>query len=82
MSSKEKAFELVTNYYSLITGMQLSFLSKLTVMPNGDSYYETAKKCAISSVNEIIKVINNDCMLCKQTKRDYWKEVKQEIDKL
>ena len=53
MTAKEKAEGLVAKYYSEISGMKLSFLSKLIIKPIGDSHYETAKKCALIAVDEI-----------------------------
>ena len=51
---KEQAKQLVNEYYSLISGIELNYISKLIVLPNGDSYYETAKMCAKKAVDLII----------------------------
>ena len=75
MTPKEKAKKLVDKFYSEITGMELSFVSKLIVLPNGDSNYKTAKQCALIAVDEIIKTSGFKVI-------NYWQEVKQEIEKL
>lgn len=85
ISLKEKAKELVNRHYSAITGMELSFISKLIVLPSGDSNYETAKKCALITVNEIIDtdmLIDEEVFVKKKSYSTYWQQVKQEIEKL
>lgn len=57
--------------------MELSFISKLIVMPNGDSNYKSAKQCALIAVDEILKL---DMLFIDA--ETYWKQVKTEINKL
>lgn len=91
---KEQAKQLVNEYYSLISGMELNYISKLIVLPNGDSYYETAKMCAKKAVDELIK---NSYFINELTSlrfkgslfinpltesKEHWQEVKKEIEKL
>jgi hypothetical protein len=87
MTPKEKAKELVNTHYSLISGISLNYISKLLVLPSGDSYYETAKKCAIFSVDQLI--IQNGELYLVQLDGTYYREknnflfkVKSEIEKL
>ena len=86
MTPKEKAKKLVDKFYSEITGMELSFVSKLIVLPNGDSNYKTAKQCALIVVDEIIKelpILDYHPLGSYTNPRiKYWQEVKQEIEKL
>jgi len=77
MTPKEKAKELVNKQYSLITGMELSYVSKLIYLPKGDTNYETAKQCALIAVDEIIKNVGNYGQGAV-----YWYHVKREIEKL
>jgi hypothetical protein len=84
MTAKEKAEELVNKFYSKITGMELSYISKLIYLPNGDSNYETAKQCAIIAVDEILiaNTFNKDNIECYLIEYKYYQEVRQEIQKL
>ena len=56
MTPKEKAEQLVNEHYSLISGLSINFISKLITLPNGDSYYEIAKKCSLVAVDELLFV--------------------------
>jgi len=84
---KQKAIKLVNTHYSLISGMELSYISKLIIFPNGDSNYETAKRCAIFSVDELI-IQNGDLYLVGldgryyREKNNFLFKVKSEIEKL
>jgi len=79
MTPKEKASELVWKYYNNI---------EHTI---SDEYaskdWEIAKKCAIIAVDEVLNTKTlkvRSCgfvKLCEQHK-EYWQEVKQEIEKL
>jgi len=66
MTPKERAVELFKKFYC---------------MPNNSKSriknieFDTAKKCALIAVEEIIKETD-------WTEASYWKEVKQEIEKL
>ena len=44
-----------------------------------NKYYERAQQCALISVGEILKVIEDNCL---EYEDDYWEQVKQEIEKL
>lgn len=68
MTPKEKAIELVDNYFVLADGI-------LT--------YEQVKKCALIAVYEIIKANPYEVSKTDMDLNiDYWLEVKQEIEKL
>jgi hypothetical protein len=69
MTPKEKAIELVNKYWSI--GEQEWQDTPLT--------WEEAKQCALIAVDEIIKSINPFGMFLG---KDYWQEVKQEIENL
>jgi hypothetical protein len=60
-SSKEKAIELVN---------RVSECGE-----DNEMYIETAKKCALIAVDEII-------LNCYEDMEEYWQEVKSEIEKL
>ena len=66
MTPQEKSEQLVSMY--------------LFATPIG-FHIEDAKKCAIIAVNEMIQIAN-EAMLFKQSKREWLKEVKTEIEKL
>lgn len=73
MTQKEKAKELVGKYYVFgikKEGQSLSF--------------EESKKCALIAVDEVIYCldINQDNVYFYNSEYEYYKEVKQEIDKL
>ena len=71
MTAKDKAEELVHKMYA-------GFVHSL--------YSYKAKQCALIAVDEIIKALNDDIYIQGETDIDshidYWKEVKQEIEKL
>lgn len=70
MTAKEKAKELVRSIYSPIDwNTAASYEKKLYV----------AKKCALICVDEIM--MGQDAILYTPV-REYWEEVKQEINKL
>lgn len=88
---KEKAKELVFIYYSLISGMELNFIYKLSYLPKGDKHFETAKECAIICIEEKIKYANDlFCFFTNESPMYYiikssidrQIEIKQEIEKL
>jgi hypothetical protein len=91
MKAKEKAKELVDKFYSKISGMELSYISKLIQYPNGDSHFENTKQCALICVKEIISLRKLDIKNPDISDWDlesidlninYWQEVKTEIEKL
>lgn len=70
MTPKEKAIELVSSYARIDGYVDSIDLSKC----------EFEKQCVLIAVDEILNVIPNNNGW--QTKRDYWQQVKQEIEKL
>ena len=86
MTPKEKAIELVDKYYQLAEDLEWTTDSetkekaeKFNDELGADvlTYWnELAKQCALIAVDEILNV------LFQHHKIDYWKEVKQEIEKL
>jgi hypothetical protein len=70
MTPKEKTEELVNKYIGLNSG-KLSDYSRIE--------FPTAKQCALIAVDEIINSINPFGMFLG---KDYWQEVKQEIENL
>lgn len=74
MTPKEKAKELYDNFYELYPEQDAQFI---------------AKECALIAVDEILETLdsppiktgNESHMLWKATV-DYWKELKQEIEKI
>lgn len=63
MTPKDKAEELVDEYYQLLG----------EYIFNG--HFDIAKECALVAVDELIKQVNHSDV-------GYWKEVKNEIEKL
>ena len=85
MTPKEKAIKLLSKYFSQISGIQISFISKnITCFNSTDSYYNSAKQCALIAVDEIDAAIDFDWMEVQNLDRvhNFWNEVKQEIEKL
>jgi hypothetical protein len=75
MTSKEKAKELVDKF---------KYNTRAWNFSNGweDRFYN-AKDCALIAVDEILDAIDWDYYEgSQQTQQNYWKEVKQEIEKL
>jgi hypothetical protein len=74
MTPKEKAIDLINKYNNSI----MSFLSD-------NMKYQNAIKCALIAVDEIIKtdmLIDEDTFVETPSYLQYWKEVKQELEKL
>jgi len=69
MTPKEKAKELVDKYIPLTLRLYADY--------DWDEDIDSAKECAIIAVDELIWWLNNN-----QIDTDYYKEVKQEIEKL
>lgn len=65
MTPKEKAEELYNIFEYSITGLE------------GNEWWDSAKKCALIAVDEILKA-----SLCCNLSKKYWQEVKTEIEKL
>ena len=78
MTPKEKAIYLYRNYLIFFP----EFYSEKEYYYNEDK----AKQCALIEVDEIIFALNDDIYIQGETDidshREYWKEVKQEIEKL
>jgi hypothetical protein len=64
MNSKEEAKALVNEFYSIISGLELNYISSLITFPNGDSHFKTAKQCAIIAVNREVESITILSLLC------------------
>lgn len=80
LTPKEKAHELVDLFF-----MPLPLTCQVLIEVNGTSFeyddWEVAKKCALISVDEIIKYSPNKPIEEYDTK-EYFKKVKKEIRKL
>ena len=83
MTPKDKANELVDRMYFIISNN-----GQFTGVHSIPNKFAEAKKCALIAVDEIIKTLNYDIkdldvrgnILLDLIK--YWREVKQEIEKL
>ena len=76
MEAKEKAKQLVDKYWNKLYEIQSRIIpTELT---------EQSKQCALICVDEILKNITEEVLTYKpfMMNTDYWKEVKQEINKL
>tara|TARA_R110000782_G_scaffold44876_1_gene100084 strand:+ start:119 stop:337 length:219 start_codon:yes stop_codon:yes gene_type:complete len=72
MTPREKALELVNNFY--LNGIQDEEYSM---------EYDDGKKCALICVDEMIKELTEEISpSIHGFRHNYWKEVKQEINKL
>ena len=67
MTLKEKAIELIEIYRNEIISFLNDFMKK-----------QNAKKCALITVDEILN--NTGCGCCNQSEKNYWNQVKQEIE--
>jgi len=83
MTAKEKAEQLVSNFYSIN--------SKLIIVKNGydmgDRYnlvMPVSKQCALIAVDEVLYCLNlnHDNVYFYNPEYEYYKEVKKEIEKL
>lgn len=79
MTPKEKAKELVLKYWNLPIIMNHIIDGVIHIETNKHLYENDAKQCALIAVDEILKITWADKFL---TVEDYWKEVKEEIEKL
>jgi len=81
MTPKEKAEQLVDEYHIKV---HVSFIeNSIPAVVNALMLYDSAKKCALIAVDEIIEANpiafdENDNCIAKQ----WWQEVKTEIEKL
>lgn len=72
MTPKEKAKEIFEEIVDTFSDLRDGY--------NSTEIYYSAKKCALIAVDEILQIFQdtNGC----DYRLDYWKEVKQEIEKL
>jgi len=64
MQPKEKALELVTIYYSQLSGVPKALVGSLPL--SDDSYWKEAVQCALISVQNSINLLNEiDCEFMK-----------------
>ena len=78
MTPKEKAKELVTKYASFsITTLGCGYEMGNPCIITNVMFKDSAKQCALIAVGEILKLELNDGY-----DKEYWQEVKQEIEKL
>jgi hypothetical protein len=75
MTPKEKADELFWKYRPIIAGKQ--FVTGLVLMSEAK---ELTKQCALVAVDEIILEMDN--VMLPNPFKQYWNEIKQEIEKL
>ena len=82
MTPQEKARELVEDFMSV----RMEIKTKMDSIPTVISDYpspDTAKKCALIAVNEIISIAYWEYMDSgTKEERQYWQQVKTEIEKL
>jgi hypothetical protein len=77
MKAKEKANELVMKFQYLVTGWDCYHDEPIELI---DRVIDM-KRCALICVDEIMESFNS-LEYYPEDLRDYWKEVKQEINKL
>jgi hypothetical protein len=78
MTPQEKAEELVNDFYD--TTPNEAWINEPLGLSKEYKAWEQAKQCAIIAVDVIIKEWDNEHG--RNSKQKYWKEVKQEIEKL
>lgn len=71
---KEKALELVDNFYDKMFYLRDGY--------NSSGFYETAKKCALIAVDELMKCCDTRIKINGKKILDYLFEVRTEITKL
>jgi hypothetical protein len=76
MTPKEKAEELIKKYLLKVKINSKIIGESNEIITNGEIILQTAIHCALIAVDEILKVIHTNM------EDKYWKEVKQEIEKL
>jgi len=79
MEPKEKALDLITIYYSQLSGAPKILVGSLPL--SDDSHWKEAKLCALICINEIIEIVSSDDSAII-VELQYWQEVKSEIEKL
>jgi hypothetical protein len=83
--AKEKADELIKKYSDFVSGYIGSSMLTNTEYP--EAILNNAKQCALIAVDEIIFNIDATIFYHKDSNalplnKEYWQEVKQEIEKL
>jgi len=86
MTPKEKAIELYNYYNSVETPSEMNGKGQINLVRLS---YLASKKCTLRTVDELIESTfskewysNNDIIPADYLLTEYWKEVKQEIEKL
>ena len=77
MTPKEKAKDLIDIYKDMTEIIKFDF-DKVTTITD----YNLAKNCALIAVNELIEFTYNYTDYNEKSTKEYWQEVKQEIEKL
>lgn len=74
MNAKDKATELRMMHYKIIFDVD----NGVNTDKDGERYLASiyAAKLSVQTLNSVIE---NDVMLCKQVKRDFWTDVYQEL---
>lgn len=67
MTPKEKATELIDNYF---------------VLANGDLPFQQVKQCALIAVDEILNTLDQNLDSSQFKVMNYWNDVKEEIETL
>jgi hypothetical protein len=75
MTPKEKAIELVDKFENIVPTIDGYYSYQEMI----EEHFNKSKQCALIVVDEILKITWVDKFLIVE---DYWKEVKQEIEKL
>jgi len=81
MTPKENAKELVDKFYIPLP-LKREVITKVKKIPFEYDDWEVAKQCALIAVDEIIEAIKIADNITFMYVIDYYKEVKQEIEKL
>ena len=76
MTPKEKALELVYKYENLVTSWDCYYDTEILT----ENRLPDMKQCALIAVDEIIDAL--DYLFGTTKEVTYWREVKQEIEKL
>lgn len=81
MNAKEKVKELVEKYLNTIIHFQYIDTEDGNCIGTGYMTHNSAVRCAINSVDEIIECTGNGLGTTKFSK-EYWQEVKSELQSL
>tara|TARA_R110000868_G_scaffold193196_2_gene437889 strand:+ start:186 stop:428 length:243 start_codon:yes stop_codon:yes gene_type:complete len=80
MTAKEKAKELVDKFYVPLPLVR-EVITKVKKIPFEYDDWKVAKQCALIAVDEILDSVKGN-FIYSINFHNYWKEVKQEIEKL